>query len=61
MNQPESLAPGSIIPLQQHKGQLINKGYSYHEIKQDDAVIIIFRSCEAEPAYPSSLPPITEN
>ena len=61
MNQPESFAPESIIPLHQHKGQIINKGYSCREIKEANAVIIIFRASATEPVNELPLPPIHEN
>jgi hypothetical protein len=61
MNQPESVAPQSNIPLHQLKGQLINKGYSYHEIKEANAVITIFKAAATETIHQLPLPPINEN
>ena len=62
MNQPEAVTPIVVAPLQQHKVQLISKGYSYHEVKEANAVISIFKSCGADPQVElMSIPPIIQN
>lgn len=38
------MTPSVAAPLHQLKGRLINKGYSYHEVKEDGAVIVIFKA-----------------
>lgn len=62
MNQPERPISNTTAPLQQYKGQLINKGYSYQEVKEDNAVISIFKASAAEPLTELiNLPPIINN
>lgn len=43
MNQPEIPVSNAPAPLHQCKGQLLNKGYSYQEVKEENAVISIFK------------------
>jgi hypothetical protein len=61
MNQPETVVIETIVPLQQYKGKLLSKGYSYREIKEGNAVTTIFRSADQEPVTALPLPPINEN
>lgn len=62
MNQPEAVTPNVVAPLQQHKVQLISKGYSYHEVKEANAVISIFKACNADPQSERiAISPITHN
>jgi hypothetical protein len=62
MNQPESLIPSVAAPLQQHKVQLISKGYSCQEVKEANSVICIFRFCHTDLQDElMSIPPISNN
>jgi hypothetical protein len=61
MNQPETVVVETIVPLQQYKGQLLNKGYSYREIKEANSVTTILRASGREPVTALPLPPINEN
>lgn len=58
---PETVVVETIVPLQQYKGQLLNKGYSYREIKEADAVITIFKASGRDSVTALPLPPINEN
>lgn len=62
MNQPETVTPGVAAPLHQLKVHLINKGYSYREVQEDGAVIVIFKACANDlQGELISMPPITNN
>lgn len=62
MNQPEKAVLSTTAPLQQCKGQLISKGYSYKEVKEANAVVSIFKASGIESKNElTSLPPITRN
>lgn len=61
MNLPETVLAETIVPLQQYKGQFLKKGYSYREIKEDNAVTTIFRFSGNDPVTALPLPPINEN
>ena len=61
MNQPETVVIETIVPLQQYKGQLLSKGYSYREIKEGNTVTTIFRSSDRESVNALPLPPINQN
>lgn len=62
MNQPENMVPAVAAPLQQHKGQLISKGYSCQEVKEADSVICIFRFDNTDPQQEFlSISPISNN
>lgn len=56
------MIPGVAAPLHQLKGQLINKGYSYREVQEDGAVIVIFKASTTELQHELiSIPPLTNN
>lgn len=62
MNQIERPISNATAPLQQYKGQIINKGYSYQEVKEENAVISIFKASAAEPLVELiNLPPVVNN
>jgi hypothetical protein len=62
MNQPATMIPDVAAPLQQLKVQLISKGYSYHEVKEANAVISIFKSSGIDPQVEEiSLPSFVSN
>jgi hypothetical protein len=62
MNQPERAVPDTVAPMQQYKGQLIDKGYSYREIKEKNAVTSIFKFSDPKSITKlDDLPPIINN
>ena len=56
------MSPSVAAPLHQVKGHLINKGYSYSEVKEDGAVIVIFKASADDLQNDLiCMPPITNN